>query len=449
MLIQTKTFFPFIELFNQGLSKNYFGHLAHEGFFNHLGEEEYAHMHSEGNTYLDHVRVQPYPASLVKKHMENLLSADLNAGKESMLIDLHISEAKSAVRSFFNASDYECFFTKDTAHALELVANHYQANVLQMLLLADNHQVYDAVQYSRKCLKRYVYLNADYSIDAGGMYREMKNTSAGNSLMVLPGRSGVTGVKHDLSWIDEAACFGWDVFLDIDDLAPSARLDLKKVQPGFVGLTFQKMFGFPAGLGCLLVHRDKLSGFKTFLKTSEHDSEEYEQLHAQSIASVKQGLEFIQEIGMKRIEGRIRSMREYLLKGIKKIKHDTGHHVVKVFGNDGAVSSGTLLMNLYDKEGNQLTTEILREKARDCSITLNAGNLSNKGISQYFFETSKSLDEKSSMEDIVRYNDMVRQHNQLKSAVRIAVGVATRKQDLDVFLEFIQTFKNRGRVSFS
>ena len=39
---------------------------------------------------------------------------------------------------------------------------------------------------------------------------------------------------------------------------PTGRLDLGAVTPDFVSVSFYKMFGYPTGVGCLLVRNDAL-----------------------------------------------------------------------------------------------------------------------------------------------------------------------------------------------
>ena len=48
---------------------------------------------------------------------------------------------------------------------------------------------------------------------------------------------------------------GWDVLLDAAAFVPTNRLDLREVQPDFVSVSFYKMFGYPTGVGCLLVRK--------------------------------------------------------------------------------------------------------------------------------------------------------------------------------------------------
>jgi selenocysteine lyase/cysteine desulfurase len=56
-------------------------------------------------------------------------------------------------------------------------------------------------------------------------------------------------VQHPLEWIEQAHNQGWDVLLDAAAYVPTSQLDLIKVKPDFVPISFYKMFGYPTGLG--------------------------------------------------------------------------------------------------------------------------------------------------------------------------------------------------------
>ena len=70
-----------------------------------------------------------------------------------------------------------------------------------------------------------------------------------------PAQSNFSGVQHSLTGLLSRGQHGWDVLLDAAAFAPTNRLDLSVVQPDFVTLSFYKMFGFPTGIGALIVRR--------------------------------------------------------------------------------------------------------------------------------------------------------------------------------------------------
>ena len=79
------------------------------------------------------------------------------------------------------------------------------------------------------------------------------------NLFAFPAQSNFSGVKHPLDLIDAAHARGWHVLLDAAAFVPTNRLDLASVKPDFVAVSFYKMFGYPTGVGCLLVRNAALA----------------------------------------------------------------------------------------------------------------------------------------------------------------------------------------------
>lgn len=87
---------------------------------------------------------------------------------------------------------------------------------------------------------------------------------SGNSLFVYSAQCNFSGFKYPLKWIGDVHAgalsavvgeqsTGWYVLLDAASFAPTNNLDLSIFKPDFVCLSFYKMFGYPTGIGALLV----------------------------------------------------------------------------------------------------------------------------------------------------------------------------------------------------
>ena len=81
---------------------------------------------------------------------------------------------------------------------------------------------------------------------------------AGARLFAFPAQSNFSGVQHSLDLIDEAQRHGFDVLLDAAAFVPSNPLSLRAHAPEFVVLSFYKLFGYPTGVGALVVRNDAL-----------------------------------------------------------------------------------------------------------------------------------------------------------------------------------------------
>lgn len=87
-------------------------------------------------------------------------------------------------------------------------------------------------------------------------------------LFCYPAQSNFSGTKYPLRWIEEIRSGKlhpvnvrgrWFVLLDAASYVSTSPLDLSAHPADFVPLSFYKMFGFPTGLGALLVKNEVAS----------------------------------------------------------------------------------------------------------------------------------------------------------------------------------------------
>ena len=93
---------------------------------------------------------------------------------------------------------------------------------------------------------------------------DLNEKPGSNSLFVYSAQCNFSGLKYPLKWISDAhagalSVFAkkpstrWYVLLDAASFAATNKLDLSIYKPDFVCLSFYKMFGYPTGIGALLV----------------------------------------------------------------------------------------------------------------------------------------------------------------------------------------------------
>lgn len=467
MLVKSKLFIPSWSLFSQGSRGSFFHQLAHDSFFEQLFEKEFSRLEEHRQTYLDHAGAALYGKSQLEKHFE-LLDLCALGHPDSVQFTAQnttaslVETTRKAVISYFQAHDYHCIFTQNTTQALRLVGEHYPFDeTSQLLLLAENHHTYtDFKDYCSRKGSSYAYsiLRGDLTINAQQLHAQLTGArEALSKLFLLPARSEVSGVCHDLSWIRQAQDKGWDVLLDADAYASSAALDLSVISPDFMTVSFYKMFGYPAGIGCLLVKKKIWEKFgsapadpRASLKIGDAPAEagrafESGTIDYLAVPAVKIGLDFIQEIGIERIRNRVASMNDYLSGSLRRLKHSTGLPIVRIYGpEDHACTGGTLLMNCFDAEGKQYPFQVVGNAAHEQSISICASCFCNPGIHEMIRRiASDEFNEYFLIQEAGTYNELVRQYNRMNGSIRVSVGIATRKRDLDRFIDFVHSFKDK------
>lgn len=222
--------------------------------FPHLGDRVYA----------DWTGAAIPPVSLIKRHTE-LLTTELLGNPHShhssstRAMEL-VNQTRRAVLAYFNADpdEYDVIWTPNASGAI-LMLQHYLWQGGELLLTADNHNTMNGLREIARLgggLARYAPLSDDLSLDEDALRRMLGNPQRiQNRVFGYPAKSNYSGIEHPLEWIAVAQDNGWDVILDAAAFLANRRLDLSAHKPEYVPVSFYKMFGYPTGLGCLLVKR--------------------------------------------------------------------------------------------------------------------------------------------------------------------------------------------------
>jgi len=446
--------------------------LQHDALFNALREKEYARLDKAGHVYLDYTGGNLYAESQLMQHQamlrENVLGNPHSTNPSSQFATKLTEDAREEVLKFFNAEDYFCIFTQNATEALHIVGECYPfGEDSQFVLLADNHNSVNGIrEYCRSKNGAFTYVQTYYEdlmIDEDALLRELDGHKDKNHrLFAFPGQSNVSGVKHDLSWIQKAQDRGWNVLLDAAAFAPTNRLDLKKVQPDFVSLSFYKIFGYPTGIGCLLVKKSSFDLLKkpwfaggnvTMVAVlsphhylhDNHERFENGTINYLDIPAVTIGLRFIESIGREKISERIQSLMNYLCGELRTMHHSTGMKQVNMYGpEDRTKTGGTVIMTFLNPDGSAVPFEIVEQKANEHMISLRSGCFCNPGIDEIFnCVTTEELTRFFSGRTKGNYSDMLNFLKKMRGAVRISVGLATTKSDIDRYVRFVGSLRDQ------
>lgn len=442
-----------------------------ESFFNRLRKKEYFRLDETGHVYLDYTGGNIYPQSLLDMHYNYLNKAIYgnphSANPASLLSEKNVSEARERVLDFFNAAEYYCIFTANASGALQIVGECYPFSAeAHFLLTADNHNSVNGIrEYCRNKGGGYAYSAMNYedlSINEAELDKELNaHPASKNKLFAFPAQSNVSGVQHSLAWINKAQKQGWDVLLDAAAFVPTSKLDLAEYSPDFVSLSFYKMFGYPTGIGCLLVKKSKFYKLKKtwfaggtlslsavqyngyFLK-ADHEKFENGTVNYLAIPAITNGLNFITAIRMENISYRIKELSELFLQSLVNLMHDNGEPLIKLYGPKNTENrGGTFLINFFDRQGQQYPFQYIEQQANNEMISLRTGCFCNPGIDE--LNNSLSADQLKNYftsRDQGDYDDMIKFLGKLRGAVRISFGIATTKDDIGKFIRFAKKFLN-------
>jgi selenocysteine lyase/cysteine desulfurase len=452
-----------------------------------LRATEYARLDQERHVYLDYTGGCLYAESQVREHHEllsrNVFGNPHSASPTSSGTTAVVERARRAVLRWFNAEGrYTAVFTQNATAALKHVGEAYPFMPGgQLLLTVDNHNSVNGIRefaHAKGADVEYTPVTTpELRIDRAALVARLQGRmEAGHQdaraprLFAFPAQSNFSGVKHPLDLIEEAHACGWDVLLDAAAFVPTNRLDLSRVSPDFVTVSFYKMFGYPTGVGCLLIRDSALprlrrpwfaggtvnfatvQGQRHILAPREAGFEDGT-LNYLAIPAVEIGLRHLASIGIETIQTRVRCLTDWLLKQLLDLRHTNGRHMVRIYGPITTTDrGGTVTMNFYDADGHLLDYRRVEELANAQRISLRTGCFCNPGAG----EVAEGLTEDDMVAAAEQGGDMTLPrflqfitHRGGKSAgaIRVSLGLASNFEDVQRFVQFAATLRDQTRLT--
>jgi molybdenum cofactor sulfurtransferase len=434
-----------------------------------LRETEFSRLDATGQAYLDYTGSGLYPESLVREYSEWLagqVSGNPHSlSPASMASTHHVEAARASILRFFNAQadEYLVIFTLNASGGLKLVGESYPFEPRShFALTTDNHNSVNGIrEFAKARGAKVTYLPLDSQLRVGNLSLPDVNRSEHN-LFAYPAQSNFSGVKHPLDWIRVSQEMGYDVLLDAAAYVPSSVLDLREVKPDYVAISFYKMFGFPTGVGALIAKREALGKLRRpwfsggtvrfvsaqnrvhLLKTS---SEAYEDgtLNFLSIPAVTMGLEFLNQVGMNRINEHVTRLASLLLDKLQTPRHSTGIPLVRIYGPTVSESRGAAVaLNLLTRTGKDLDYRLVEESAIKDNISIRTGCFCNPGAAEAAFQypaaRAYQCFESLSPENFSLQQFSSCMNDKPVGAVRASLGIASNEADVQRFVELLRRF---------
>ncbi|CAF4811834.1 unnamed protein product [Pieris macdunnoughi] len=231
--------------------------------------------------YLENAGAALYPASLLQKINEDFTNnVYMNPHSDKYTKDC-IEQIRCLILKHFNTdpSNYTVIFTSGTTQSLKLVIESFQfsseeveLNQGSFVYLRDNHtSVIGLREIAKEKSVNVVHISREEFLKSIKNSVTSLNASSdrkGNSLLAYPAQNNFNGYKYPLDCIDRIknGCLNsylkkqlcgtscnWYILIDAASYVSTNKLDLSETQPDFVCLSFYKIFGYPTGLGALIV----------------------------------------------------------------------------------------------------------------------------------------------------------------------------------------------------
>lgn len=422
-------------------------------------------LDDEGLAYLDYTGAALPPRSLIERHARLLTTTTYGNPHSSNPASARscqvLTEARDAVREFFSAdpATYEVIFTANATAAIRLVAESFPfAGDSEVIVAADNHNSVNGIrEYAlrRGATTRYLpldeHLRFRFPIDA---------VAKGPSLFAYPAQSNFSGARHSLRFIKQAQRRGYRVLLDAAAYVPGARLNLAEVSPDFLCVSFYKMFGYPTGVGALLVKKDAISslerpwfsgGTVDFASTqlSRHQltagPEAFEDGTPpfSALCAVVAGLRFLADLGMDSVARHNSALFEHMFEKLAALRHGNGKAIVRIYGDPTSPWGSALAFNILTREGATIPYADVERSAAESGIALRGGCFCNPGCAEaaleFPMEAANACLRKLQGHAFTpeRFGKCM---GRPAGAIRVSLGIANTREDVDRVIGFVKGY---------
>ncbi|KAL3333767.1 hypothetical protein AABB24_033701 [Solanum stoloniferum] len=448
--------------------------------------------------YLDHAGATLYSESQMEAVFKDLNSTVYgnphSQSSCSLASEDIVGKARQQVLSFFNASprEYSCIFTSGATAALKLVGETFpwSSNSSFMYSMENHNSVLGIREYalSKGAAAFAVDIEEGTHVgesespksnlkltqhhiqrrNEGGVLKEGMTGNAYN-LFAFPSECNFSGRKFDPNLIkiikeeservleSSQYCRGcWLVLIDAAKGCATNPPNLSKFKADFVVFSFYKLFGYPTGLGALIVRNDAAKLMKKtyfsggtvaaaiadvdFFKRREGVEEFFEDgtISFLSIAAIQHGFKIINMLTTSSIFRHTTSIAAYVRNKLLALKHENGEFVCTLYGLLSSEMGPTVSFNMKRPDGTWYGYREVEKLATLAGIQLRTGCFCNPGACAKYLGLSH-LDLLSNIEaGHVCWDDRDILHGKPTGAVRVSFGYMSTFEDAMKFVNFVE-----------
>lgn len=463
----------------------------------------------EGTVYLDHAGATLYSeaqmADVAKDLMSNVYGNPHSQSDSSIATSDIVTSVRHQVLKYFNASprDYKCIFTSGATAALKLVGECFpwSRDSCYMYTMENHNSVLGIREYALSKGATVSAVDVEEVVDpsqnhgSGSLFKISKYSSqrrggdvllhnyqngspttiSGNNLnlFAFPSECNFSGHKFNLSLvklIKEGKFMGfpsqqqghWMVLIDAAKGCTTEPPNLTLYPADFVVCSFYKVFGYPTGLGALIVKNEAacllnktyFSGGTVAASIADIDFVQKRKSIEQaledgtisflSISSLRYGFKIIDMLTISAIARHTASLATYVREKMLDLKHSNDKNVCIIYGQQASkvkyLKMGPIItFNLKREDGSWFGYREVEKLASLSGIHLRTGCFCNPGACAKYVGLSHS-DLVSNFEaGHVCWDDNDVINGKPTGAVRISFGYMSTYEDAEVFLKFLRS----------
>ncbi|XP_022209082.2 molybdenum cofactor sulfurase [Drosophila obscura] len=465
-------------------------------------DKEFTRLANNKSIYLDHAGTTLYAESQVAAAAEQLQRDVICNPHTCRLTGDYVDQVRYKVLEFFNTNEqeYHVIFTANATAALSLVAENFDfGRNGNFHYCQENHT--SVLGMRERVQARAIYMLKEEQISGRGMASvpsvnggstpaaAASATNLDNSLVTFSAQCNFSGYKMPLEAIagiqkqglphgpgrrisgaateaESSHNNNYYVCLDAASFVATNPLDLQRYQPDYVCFSFYKIFGYPTGVGALLVSRRGAEAFgkRRFfgggtinyayphamdhqLRELFHQRYEDGTLPFLSIVGLLEGFRSLERLvpgnTMARISRHVHGLAQYLEQQLRQLEHPNGQPLIELYNRVGyeerSRQGGIVAFNVRTDASAFVGFGEIACVAALQGILLRTGCFCNIGACQRYLQLDDAM-----MDAIYKragricgdYFDLI--DGQPTGAVRVSFGYMTRRQDVDELLKMLR-----------
>lgn len=367
--------------------------------------------------YFDNGATTLKPKCVIDKTVDYYSNYSANAHRGdydiSYKVDEEYEQTRELVRKYINAENTdEIVFTSGTTESLNMIATGFFAELLDEgdeILITDSEHASNVLPWFNLenivgCQVNKIELDSNYHVNMDNVKKAITPRTKVISLAYITNVIGdVRPIKEICAYAHERGIF---VVVDAAQAAGHIKVDVRDIDCDFLALSAHKMYG-PTGVGVLYGKRNLLDNLKPInlgggMNESFDNAKEIllkdlpHRLEAgtPNIAGViafKEAINYINKIGINKIEEREQFLKNYLLEKIIKISYID---IINVEADSSIISFNVDDIFSQDVAFYLNKYQICVRAGNHCAkILKNAINVNNTlRISLAFYNTEKEID---------------------------------------------------------
>ncbi|GAV64118.1 Aminotran_5 domain-containing protein/MOSC domain-containing protein/MOSC_N domain-containing protein [Cephalotus follicularis] len=451
-----------------------------------------------GTVYLDHAGATLYSElqmeAVFKDLTTNIYGNPHSQSDSSLATHDFVREARQQVLDYCNASpkDYKCIFTSGATAALKFVGETFPwSHRSSFMYTMENHNsvlgireyalsqgaaavaidINEDIHHAATCMKV-----SQHPIQRRNEAGVMEEEPIGNAynLFAFPSECNFSGlrfnlglvknIKEDAERILQGSSYSkghWMVLIDAAKGCATQPPNLSNYPADFVVISFYKLFGYPTGLGALVIRNDAAKLLKKtyfsggtvaasiadidFVKRREGIEEHFEDGTTAflSIASILHGFKILHSLTVSAICRHTASLTVYVKKTLLALRHENGTGVCTLYGSHTSEASchesGPIIaFNLKRSDGSWFGYREVEKLASLSGLHLRTGCFCNPGACAKFLGLSH-LDLLANIEaGHICWDDIDMINGKPTGAVRVSFGYMSTYEDAKKFIDFIR-----------